>query len=35
MILRCIGSGSSGNCYIITCDNEILILDAGLPRKEH
>lgn len=33
MIMRCVGSGSSGNCYILTCDNEKLILDAGLPIK--
>lgn len=33
MKLKCIGSGSSGNCYILTCGNEKLILDAGLPIK--
>lgn len=33
MTLKCIGSGSSGNCYILTCNNEKLILDAGLPIK--
>ena len=33
MTLKCIGSGSSGNCYILTCCNEKLILDAGLPIK--
>ena len=33
MILRCVSSGSSGNCYILTCGNEKLILDAGLPIK--
>lgn len=33
MILRCVGSGSSGNCYILTCGNEKLILDVGLPIK--
>lgn len=33
MLLKCIGSGSSGNCYILTCGNEKLILDAGLPIK--
>ena len=34
MTLKCIGSGSSGNCYILTCNNEKLILDCGLPIKE-
>lgn len=33
MILKTISSGSSGNCYILTCNNEKLILDAGLPIK--
>lgn len=32
-ILKCVGSGSSGNCYILTCNNEKLILDCGLPIK--
>ena len=31
MTLKCIGSGSSGNSYILNCDNEKLILDVGLP----
>lgn len=33
MTFKCIGSGSSGNCYILTCNNEKLILDCGLPIK--
>ena len=33
MILRTIATGSSGNCYILTCNNEKLILDCGLPIK--
>ena len=33
MILRCVSSGSSGNCYILTCNNEKLILDCGMPIK--
>ena len=33
MTLKCIGSGSSGNCYILTANNEKLILDCGLPIK--
>lgn len=31
--LKVINSSSSGNCYILTCNNEKLILDAGLPIK--
>lgn len=31
--LKIINSGSSGNCYILTCGNEKLILDCGLPIK--
>ena len=31
--LKVINSGSSGNCYILTCNNEKLILDCGLPIK--
>lgn len=35
MFIRCIGTGSSGNCYALY-DNEgkILLLDLGLARKE-
>lgn len=32
--LKVLGSGSSGNCYLLSTDNETLILDAGLPIKE-
>ena len=31
MVLRCLGSGSNGNCYLLYCNDEVLILDAGLP----
>ena len=31
--LKCVGSGSSGNCYILKSNNEKLILDCGLPIK--
>lgn len=32
MKLKCLSSGSSGNCYLLTADNsETLLLDAGLP----
>ena len=35
MTLKCIGSGSSGNCYLLISDNwETLILDCGIPIKE-
>ena len=30
---KCVGSGSSGNCYILKSNNEKLILDCGLPIK--
>lgn len=29
-----VGSGSSGNNYILDCDGEKLILEAGVPFKE-
>lgn len=32
--LKTLGSGSSGNCYLLSTENETLILDAGLPIKE-
>lgn len=31
MNLRCLGSGSSGNCYLLSTETETLILDCGLP----
>lgn len=35
MKLKCIATGSSGNCYALTSDNgETLILDCGIPIKE-
>ena len=34
MNMRCIGSSSAGNCYILAYDNEILILDCGFPIKQ-
>lgn len=35
MKLRCLGSGSSGNCYLLTASNgETLIIDPGVPIKE-
>lgn len=34
MILRCLGTGSSGNCYLLDNGNEVLVLDCGLPIKQ-
>lgn len=35
MKLKCIATGSSGNCYLLTSNSgETLILDCGIPIKE-
>lgn len=34
MKLKVLGSGSSGNCYILENDSEALIIEAGLPFRE-
>lgn len=34
MILKVLGSRSSGNCYILESDTEALIIEAGVPFKE-
>lgn len=34
MILKCLASGSSGNCYLLNSETETLILDCGIPVKE-
>ena len=34
MVLKVLGSGSSGNCYILESDTEALIIEAGLQLKE-
>ena len=34
MKLKVLGSGSSGNCYILESDTEALIIEAGIPFKE-
>lgn len=31
MVLKVLGSGSSGNCYILENDAEALVIEAGLP----
>lgn len=33
MKLKCLGSGSSGNCYLLESDTECLVIEAGLPFK--
>lgn len=34
MLMRCLGSSSAGNCYLLTSDSgETLILDCGIPIK--
>lgn len=34
MILRCLASGSNGNCYLLQRENETLILDCGIDIKK-
>ncbi len=34
MRLICLGSGSSGNCFLLDSGGELLILDAGVPFKK-
>ena len=34
MKLKCLGSGSSGNCYILENDTEALIIEAGVSLKK-
>ena len=34
MVLKVLGSGSSGNCYVLENDTEALIIEAGVPLKE-
>lgn len=34
MLLKILGSGSSGNGYILETDSEVLLLEAGIPVKE-
>lgn len=34
MVLKVLGSSSSGNCYILESDTEALIIEAGVPLKE-
>jgi metallo-beta-lactamase domain protein len=32
--IKVLGSGSSGNCYIVNIEDDILILDAGFKYKD-
>lgn len=32
--MKCLGSGSSGNCYLLSTETETLVLDCGLPIRE-
>jgi phosphoribosyl 1,2-cyclic phosphodiesterase len=34
MQLRCLGSSSTGNCYLLENETECLVLEAGLPFRE-
>lgn len=32
--LKTLSTGSSGNCYLLSTENETLILDCGVPIKD-
>lgn len=34
LTLKCLSSGSKGNCYLLSSETETLILDCGLPIRE-
>lgn len=34
MKLKCLGTGSNGNCYLLSSENETLILDYGMSVKK-
>ena len=34
LALKCLASGSSGNCYLLSAESETLILDCGIPIME-
>lgn len=34
MKIKCLGSGSSGNCYLLSTETKTLILDCGIPIME-
>lgn len=33
MVLKCLGSSSSGNCYVLDSGKEALIIEAGIDFK--
>ena len=33
-LIKCIGSGSSGNCWVLDDGKEILVIDCGVPVKD-
>lgn len=33
MVLKCLATGSKGNCYLLSTDTETLIIEAGIPYK--
>lgn len=34
MKIKCLSTGSKGNCYLLESGNEVLILDCGIPIKD-
>lgn len=34
MLLKCLGSSSCGNCYLLKAENETLIVECGIKFKE-
>ena len=34
MLIDVINSGSDGNCYVIKCKDEYLIIECGVPAKD-
>ena len=32
-ILKCLGSSSAGNCFLLDCEGEVLVLDLGIEFK--
>ena len=34
MLMKCINSGSSGNGYALISDDEVLLIECGVPSKE-
>ncbi len=34
MLMKCAGSGSGGNGYVLISESEILLIECGVPAKE-